>query len=70
MADAQKPNADPGQASLWTTPAPVGAAPLSEAKVDLNVSREQIQRALEDVKKRTKAFAGKVSEDVLRASVR
>lgn len=47
----------PGQSSLWATPVPVGAAPLSEAKVDPSVSREKIQRALEDVKKRTAAFS-------------
>ncbi|HKY36521.1 MAG TPA: hypothetical protein VJN18_11315 [Polyangiaceae bacterium] len=44
---------------------PVGTAPLAEAKVDLRVSREQIQRALDAVKERTKAFAGTVSQDVL-----
>lgn len=70
MADSQKPNVDPGQASLWTTRAPVGAAPLSEAKFDPSVSRERIKQALDDVKERTKAFAGKVSDDVLRTSVR
>jgi len=36
--------AQAGQASLWTMTVSVRAAPLAEAKLDLRVSREQIQR--------------------------
>jgi hypothetical protein len=67
MADEPKPNVESGQASLWTTTAPVGTE--LPAKADLNVSREQIERALDRVKPRTKAFAGKVSDEVLRTCV-
>lgn len=69
MVDSSEPGAKPGQGSLWTTPAAVGSSPLSEAKVDPSVSKQQICEALEGVKGRARAFAGKVPEQVLRASV-
>lgn len=69
MSDSRTPSARPGQASLWTMTVPAGAAPLTEAKVDLRVSREQIQRALDAMKERTRAFACTVSQDVLWTSV-
>lgn len=65
MSDSRTPTVQPGETFLWTMTVPVGTAPLAEAKVDLRVSREQIQRALDAVKERTKAFAGTVSQDVL-----
>lgn len=61
--DAMTDSRKPGQAwpaSLWTMTVPVGMAPLGEAKVDLSISKEQIQQALTRVQKRAQAFSGKV----------
>jgi len=50
--------------------APLGRPPLGEAKLDLSISKTQIQRALADVQSRTAAFSGAVSERVWQATVR
>jgi hypothetical protein len=70
MANSQKPSDALEQASLWTMTAAARVAPLGEAKVDLSVSKEQLQRALAQVKKRTAAFSGEISVDVFRTIVR
>jgi len=70
MEDMTEPRITPGQSCLWTTPATVSALPLDRVKVDPNVSAEQIRRAVAQLGERAKAFEGKISEEVLRASVR
>jgi hypothetical protein len=70
MTDPQAPTSAPEQSSLWTTPAsPADTLPLEQAKVDKNVSAEQIRAAVASAKERAAVFAGRVSDEILRASV-
>lgn len=57
--------------SLWTTPASQAAAILQtgQSLVDPNVTREQIREAVAQSRERASTFAGRVSEEILRASI-
>jgi hypothetical protein len=43
--------------------------PLHQAKIDVTVSADQIRQAVASTKERAAVFAGRVSDEVFRASV-
>jgi hypothetical protein len=72
MTDPKSPNSsrDP-KGSLWTTPASESASlfALRQPLVDENVTAENIREAVDATKERAAAFSGRVSDELLRASV-
>ncbi len=57
--------------SLWTTPASESSSltVVARSLVDPTVTAEKIREAVEGIKDRAAVFAGRVSEEVLRASI-
>ena len=51
--------------TLWTAAAPTGQPPVPEAKPDPTVTRERIEKALEEADKRAAAFKKRVTAEML-----